>query len=86
MTEILTRYKLPCPSATMSKYMWKKIVNEAVNAAETNELDTDKRERSKLEEYAALHASVGMPRYLKQRRSWVMNNGRSIKCRRTTPT
>ena len=79
MTEILTRYKLPCPSATMSKYMWKKIVNEAVNAAETNELDTDKRERSKLEEYAALHASVDMPRYLKQRRSWVMNNGRSIK-------
>ena len=79
MTEILTRYKLPCPSATMSKYMWKKIVNEAVNAAETKELDTDKRERSKLEEYAALHASVGMPRYLKQRRSWVMNNGRSIK-------
>ena len=79
MTEILQRYKLPCPDATMSKYMWKKTVNEAVHAIESSELDTNKRERSKLEEYAALHASAGMPRYLKQRRSWMMNNGRSIK-------
>ena len=79
MTEILQRYKLPCPDATTTKYMWKKTVNEAVHAIESSELDTDKRERSKLEEYAALHASAGMPRYLKQRRSWMMNNGRSIK-------
>ena len=79
MPEILDRYELPCPHANMSKSMWKKTVNEAVTAVESSELDTDKSERSKLEEYAALHTSVGMPRYLKQRRSWMMNNGRSIK-------
>ena len=44
------------------------------------QLQLAKANESKLDEYAELHSTMNdMPRYLKQRRSWSMCHGRSVK-------
>ena len=63
----------------MSKLKWKKTINEAVHKTDQMLLVKAKAGESKLDEYAELHKAEEMPRYLRQRRSWVMSYGRSIK-------
>ena len=64
----------------MSKWQWKKMCREAVALHEHERLEHAKRNESKLDEYAVMHSTVNdMPRYLKQRRSWSMCHGRSVK-------
>ena len=55
------------------------MVREAVEAKENQQLQRDKDEKAKLDEYKAFHTSKSMPRYLRQRRSWWLNYGRSVK-------
>ena len=79
MPTILSKYDLTWPNPQLSKAQWKKEVNEAIAAKETEQIAKAKLSESKLEEYAKLNSVTGMPRYLKQRRTWAMTRGRSIK-------
>ena len=80
MGVILKRYKLAEPAPQMGKGRWKKQCREAIDAYKYEQLQIAKANESKLEEYAELHSTVNdMPRYLKQRRTWKMCHGRSVK-------
>ena len=79
MPTVLSKYDLTWPNPQLSKAQWKKEVNEAIAAKETEQIAKAKLSESKLEEYAKLNSVTGMPRYLKQRRTWAMTRGRSIK-------
>ena len=80
MQTILKRYKIKEPTSEMSKGRWNKQCREAVEAHDFEKLACAKANESKLDEYAELHVTAGdMPRYLKQRRTWWMCHGRSVK-------
>lgn len=79
MAAILERHRIRWPNNSMSKLKWKKTINEAVHKTDQMLLVKAKAGESKLDEYAELHKAEEMPRYLRQRRSWVMSYGRSIK-------
>ena len=76
---LLSRYGLNAPRRVPPLLTWKKMVREAIDAADAKALDPSAS--TKAAHYLSLRSTRGMPFYLLHRRSWLVNYGRSIKAR-----
>ena len=76
---LLSRYGLTAPRRVPPLLTWKKMVREAIDAADAKALDPSAS--TKAAHYLSLRSTRGMPFYLLHRRSWLVNYGRSIKAR-----